>query len=80
METLNKTRGYKVHPDDVDVRGWNVLAEDVNLGTVDDLVLDTQQMNVKYLDLIKQDNVERKNYHYLIPLDQVNFNRENTLC
>ncbi len=77
METLNENKDYKVHPDDADVRGWDVMAEGVNLGTVDDMVLDTQRMAVKYLELTKLDKEEKTNYHYLIPLEQVNFNRHS---
>lgn len=76
METLNKQKKYKVHPDDPDVRGWTVIIEDTRLGAVDDLVLDKNSMTVQYLDLIREDHTERKNFHYLIPLDQVHFKME----
>jgi sporulation protein YlmC with PRC-barrel domain len=76
METLNKHKNYKVHPDDPDVRGWNVLIEDgTEVGQVDDLVVDTDSMTVSYLDLVREDHADRKKYHFLIPLTQVNFSR-----
>jgi len=65
-----------VHPDDPDVRGWNVLVDDgTELGLVDDLVVDTENMTVRYLDLVREDHEDKKKYHYLIPLSQVNFNK-----
>lgn len=77
METLNKTTNYQVHPEDVDIRGWNVEANGIHLGVVNDLVLDTYNMRVKYLDLVKKDSLVETNDHYLIPVDRVTFNRNS---
>lgn len=78
MENINKlNKEYKVHPDDIDVRNWDVSANGFKLGVVNDLVFDRDTMRVKYLDLTRSDSTDNKNYHYLIPMDQVNFDRHN---
>jgi hypothetical protein len=75
MNTLNRTKEYKVHPDDLDVRGWHLVVDGTNAGVVNDLVLDEDRMSVKYLDVLKRDNSEKTDYHYLIPLDEVIFDK-----
>jgi sporulation protein YlmC with PRC-barrel domain len=77
METLNKNKDFQVHPDDVDVRGWDVVAKGNHLGVVNDLILDISNKRIKYLDVMNKNNKDDENYHYLIPLDQVKFNRIN---
>jgi hypothetical protein len=49
---LKELKDYKVASDDPDVRGWKVLGRDGRkIGDVHDLLVDTQAMRVRYLDV-----------------------------
>jgi hypothetical protein len=49
---LKELKDYKVAKGDPDVRGWEVLSNDGRrLGKVDDLLVDTAAMRVRYLDV-----------------------------
>jgi hypothetical protein len=77
MKTINESSGYQVHPDDLDVRGWNLVVDDVKVGTVNDLVLNDDRSRVKYLDVLRKDRSNDTDYHYLIPMNEVVFDRHN---
>ena len=78
MDSLNNNnRKYQVHPDDVDARGWEIFSAGNRLGQVNDLIWDTYSMKVKYLDVVSEDASDKKKYHYLIPLDHVDFNAQH---
>jgi photosynthetic reaction center H subunit len=50
--SLARLRGYRITPGDPDVHGWQVYAADGrNLGQVDDLLVDTAAMQVRYLQV-----------------------------
>lgn len=49
---LRKLHGYRVAEGDPDVRGWEVVgADDRRIGHVDDLLVDTPAMKVRYLEV-----------------------------
>src|SRR6476619_6245585 len=49
---LKDLKDYKVAKDDPDVRGWQVLGRDERtIGKVNDLLVDTAAMSVRYLDV-----------------------------
>ena len=49
---LHDLTGYKVHHDDTDVRGWQVVLDSGQaIGTVDNLVVDRQAERVRYLEV-----------------------------
>jgi hypothetical protein len=49
---LKELKDYKVAKDDPDVRGWNVFGRDGRaIGEVNDLLVDTGAMRVRYLDV-----------------------------
>jgi len=49
---LKELKDYKVAKDDPDVRGWEVIARDGRtIGKVNDLLVDTAAMRVRYLDV-----------------------------
>lgn len=49
---LRNLRGYRVAEGDPDVRGWEVVGGDRRrIGTVDDLLVDTPEGKVRYLDV-----------------------------
>ena len=48
---LKELKDYKVAKEDPDVRGWNVIGRDGRMvGEVHDLLVDTGEMRVRYLD------------------------------
>lgn len=50
LEALSRMQDYEVASDDPDPRGWPVrLRDGTTIGTVDDLVVDTRAMKVRYL-------------------------------
>jgi hypothetical protein len=49
---LGRLRNYRVAAGDPDVRGWRVLGADGRvIGEVDDILVDTEAMRVRYLDV-----------------------------
>ena len=76
MNSLNNNKKYIVHPDDPDVRGWDFEIHNKKAGIVNDLVMDTGTMMVKYLDILATDKNNNDVDHYLIPVSKVSFNRE----
>lgn len=49
---LSNTKDFKVAKDNPDVRGWRVVGSDgESLGVVKDLIVDTQELKVRYLSL-----------------------------
>lgn len=68
---LNELDNYEVADHDPDVRGWDVMSADGRkIGEVDDLVVDTSAMKVRYLDvnLDKDFRGSDKSRHILIPI------------
>lgn len=52
VAALRNLRGYKVAEGDPDVRGWEVAgADNLRIGTVNDLLVDTVAGKVRYLDI-----------------------------
>lgn len=50
LEPLSRMEGYDVARDDPDPRGWPIrLTDGTTIGTVDDLVVDTRALKVRYL-------------------------------
>ncbi|HEX9940789.1 MAG TPA: PRC-barrel domain-containing protein [Thermoanaerobaculia bacterium] len=50
---LGRLHNYRIAEGDPDVRGWEVLGADSRkIGEVDDLLVDTQALRVRYLDVI----------------------------
>ena len=69
--SLDQLDDFKVAEGDPDVRGWEVIASDGRkIGEVDQLLVDTAAMKVRYLDVdvddgLLNDNTDR---HVLIPI------------
>jgi uncharacterized protein (TIGR02271 family) len=70
---------YKVAEDDPDVRGWDVVgANGEKLGEVEEMIVDTQAMKVRYLDVEVDDNLlDTDDHHILIPIGSASIDREN---
>lgn len=67
---LDELDDYEVAEGDPDVRGWHVYARDgVKIGEVDELLVDTEELKVRYLDVeLEQGRSEREDRHVLIPV------------
>jgi photosynthetic reaction center H subunit len=68
---LDQLNDFEVADGDPDVRGWEVLAADGRrIGEVDNLLIDTAAMKVRYLDVDLHDDVvgEQGDRHILVPI------------
>ena len=71
LYSLNELDDYEVADDNPDIRGWPVKTRDGSvIGKVDDLIVDTTAMKVRYIDLeIDQDvRSDDDNDHALVPI------------
>lgn len=58
---LDEADNLKVHHDDPDVRDWNVYtADNIKLGKVENLVVDKEAKEVRYLDVHLEDEFLKK--------------------
>ncbi len=67
---LDELDDFEVAEGDPDVRGWRVLAADGRpIGEVDNLLVDTGAMKVRYLDVDLEDDVDGGgDRHILVPI------------
>lgn len=66
---LGQLDDFKVADGDPDVRGWEVLASDGRkIGEVDELLVDTAAMKVRYLDVDVESTGGGHDRHVLIPI------------
>lgn len=68
---LSNSKDFKVAKDNPDVRGWRVVGSDgERLGLVKDLVVDTQEMKVRYLAVTADRRFYNDNYdrYLLVPI------------
>lgn len=68
---LSNSKDFKVAKDNPDVRGWRVVGADgESLGLVKDLIVDTQEMKVRYLALTADRRFYNDNYdrYLLVPI------------
>ncbi|HVH11949.1 MAG TPA: PRC-barrel domain-containing protein [Longimicrobium sp.] len=76
---LGQLDDFRVAEGDPDVRGWEVLASDGRkIGEVDELLVDTTAMKVRYLDVDVEDGVigDGMDRHVLIPIGYARLERE----
>ena len=76
---LGQLDDYKVAEGDPDVRGWEVMASDGRkIGEVDELLVDTNAMKVRYLDVDVEDGVigDGMDRHVLIPIGYARLEQE----
>lgn len=68
---LRELEGYTVADDDPDVRGWKVISKNGNeVGVIDELIVDRNEMKVRYLDIDLNDNFldDGRDRHLLLPI------------
>ena len=68
---LRELEGYTVASDDPDVRGWKVISKNGNeVGRIDELIVDRDEMKVRYLDVELNDSFldGGRDKHLLLPI------------
>jgi uncharacterized protein (TIGR02271 family) len=70
---------YKVADDDPDVRGWDVVDSTGNkIGEVDELIVDTDAMKVRYLEIdVDNSLVDADDHHILLPIGSATLDHSN---
>lgn len=73
LRKLNDTRDLTVAFGDPDPRGWNVESIDgQHIGHVNDLIVDTDTMKARYLDVaVNPDLVREHDRHLFVPTEAV---------
>lgn len=77
---LDELDDFKVAEGDPDVRGWDVIASDGRkIGEVDNLLVDTAAMKVRYLDVDLDDDLigDDDDRHILIPIGYAHLNEDD---
>ena len=75
---LSELDDFKVAKDDPDIRGWDVLAADgTKVGEVEDLLVDTGAMKVRYLEVDLDDDRFGDDRHVLVPIGQARLDDDN---
>lgn len=77
---IDKLDDFKVAEGDPDVRGWEVTASDGRkIGEVDNLLIDTAAMKVRYLDVDLDDDLLENDddRHVLIPIGYARLNEDD---
>jgi sporulation protein YlmC with PRC-barrel domain len=76
---LDDLDDFRVAGDDPDPRGWEVVAADGGrIGEVDDLLVDTGAMKVRYLDVGVDDGVSAEpDRHVLVPIGYARIDRDH---
>jgi len=77
---LDELDDFKVASGDPDVRGWEVVASDGRkIGSVDNLLIDTGAMKVRYLDVDLDDEIvgSKDDRHILIPIGYARLNEDD---
>ena len=74
LKSLNDVHDYRVEKGDPDPRGYTLETSDGRtIGRVDDLVIDTEVMKVRYLVVERDDSLgdDADESHILVPVDDV---------
>jgi photosynthetic reaction center H subunit len=79
--SLDQAGDFQVADGDPDVRGWDVLAADGSrIGAVEDLLIDTAAMKVRYLDVEIDDDLlgSERDRHVLVPIGYARLDRDDS--
>lgn len=70
---------YKVAEGDEDVRGWDIMDSTGNkIGEVDELIVDTDAMKVRYLEVdVDSSIVDTNDHHVLVPIGSATIDRSS---
>jgi photosynthetic reaction center H subunit len=78
--SLDDAGDFRIAEGDPDVRGWDVLSADgKRIGSVDDLLIDTAAMKVRYLDVEVDDDLlaTGRDRHVLVPIGYARLERDD---
>jgi photosynthetic reaction center H subunit len=79
---LRDFSGYEVADGDPDVRGWEVFTLDgIRFGVVDELIVDTGKMKVRYLDIEIDPDIEgvTDDRHLLVPVGAASIDEKDDI-
>lgn len=83
LASLDDLDDFKVHEDDPDIRGWDVVTENgEKIGEVDELIVDTAAMKVRYFgvdideDLLGDRDHDSERDRLLVPIGYATLNEE----
>jgi uncharacterized protein (TIGR02271 family) len=79
---LDELDNFKVAEGDPDVRGWEVRSADGRkIGEVDNLLVDTGAMKVRYLDVDLDDEIagDERDRHILVPIGYARLNEDDDI-
>lgn len=83
LTSLSDMDDYEIADDEPDIRGWDVMSSDgVKLGEVDDLIVDTQAMKVRYVEMKLDDSLaaDDDHRHAVLPIGAAQLDEdENTV-
>jgi uncharacterized protein (TIGR02271 family) len=51
IKRMSDAHGYAIEPGDPDPRGWKVVLDNEPIGVVEDLLIDTEKMKVRYFEV-----------------------------
>ncbi len=81
LASLRELEDFDVADEDPDPRGWEVIAADGRaIGSVHDLVVDTEAMKVRYLDCDVDEEalgLEKEDRHILVPIGYARLDEPN---
>ncbi|WP_017731016.1 PRC-barrel domain-containing protein [Nafulsella turpanensis] len=80
LARLKDLDDYQVASEDPDVRGWSVISGDnEKIGTVDELIVDTDRMKVRYLvvDTIDKFAADKDDHYMLVPVGAARLHEKN---
>ncbi|HET9983918.1 MAG TPA: PRC-barrel domain-containing protein [Longimicrobiales bacterium] len=81
LATLDELDGYRIASGDANPKGWDVVAADGReIGEVDELIVDTEAMKVRYLDVdLDSDKLGfgDRDRHVLIPIGYATLDRDD---
>jgi hypothetical protein len=77
---LDELDGFEVAEGDPDVRGWHVCdAQGERIGEVDELLVDSEELKVRYLDVDLDDSSAAEDRHILIPIGYARLHERDDL-
>jgi uncharacterized protein (TIGR02271 family) len=69
---MDKLHDYEVAQGNPDIRGWHVIAADrTRVGKVEDILVDTAAMRVRYVDVELDRSLRSQERHVLVPIEAV---------
>jgi len=74
MKTINRSKKYLVHPNDVDIRGWKFAINEIELGQINDLIIDEDKLKVAFVEVKDKARDSKRTRYFWLPMDHIKFN------